>query len=53
MTNPKSAAHLLVFLTHVQELFGAWCEIEKLEQIAPEDFRGIKAVEAVFRLTVK
>ena len=37
----------------VQELFGAWCEIEKLEQIAPEDFRGIKAVEAVFRLTVK
>lgn len=37
----------------VQTLFGDWCEIEKLEQIAPEGFRGIKAVEAVFRLIVK
>lgn len=39
--------------TMVVELFADWCKIEKLEQIAPENFRGIKAVESVFRITVK
>ena len=39
--------------TEVETLFGRWCEIEKFEHMAPEDFRGIKASETVFRLTVK
>ncbi len=39
--------------TEVNALFDHWCEVEKLEHTAPEDFRGIKAHETVFRLTVK
>ncbi|MBL4869701.1 MAG: thiopurine S-methyltransferase [Robiginitomaculum sp.] len=37
----------------VENLFGDWCNIEQLECLPPEDFRGIQAQETVYRLTVK
>ncbi len=39
--------------TDVETLYGRWCRVEKLEHMAPEDFRGIKSHETVFCLTVK
>lgn len=37
----------------VSELYGDWCTINLLEHIPPEDFRGIKATETVYCITVK
>lgn len=36
----------------VQNLFGDWCAITKLETLPPENFRGIDAFETTYKLTV-
>jgi thiopurine S-methyltransferase len=38
--------------TEIQDLFGSWCQIEKIETSEPEKFRGILAHETVTHLVV-
>ncbi len=65
---PKGTEILLITLTYdqskisgppfsvpedtVQTLFGDWCRIQELEKVEPENFRGIRAYETIYRLTV-